>query len=82
MVYFPNEILTLILDYTDDRLEKKQKQLHHKTCEELIERFKIDDDIDYQFFLYSLFNYYTDIAGNVCHYDYDLLSTPIGLEYF
>ena len=70
MVYFPDEIIKLILDYADDRIEIKQKRLHRKTCEELIQYFKIDEDLDYAYFLYSLCNYHIDIAGNVVHNEY------------
>lgn len=73
MVYFPKEILKLILEFTDDRLERKQKNLHAKMCGELLQHFKDEDDIDYQYFIYTLFNYHHDIAGNVYHYyDTDL----------
>ena len=73
MVYFPDEIFKIILDYADNRIEIKQKQLHRKTCDELIEYFKIDADLDYAYFIYSLYHYHTDMAGNLVHNEYGFL---------
>jgi hypothetical protein len=35
MVYFPNEIFAKILDYTDDRIEVKQKKYHKELMKDL-----------------------------------------------